>query len=142
MDASLCNEVLKTIKAVVPAVKALYLFGSRAGGAEYATKHSDFDLAFYASHKPSLNGMELFNLRNQLANILNVDSVDLVDVGASDDHVLQQNIIDGTLIWFKQGYREQLLEWEAKRLTMANDWWEGEKELREEYISRLKRRIA
>ena len=135
------NAVVKIIAAEVANLKAVYLFGSRSDDAKYVTKSSDYDLAYFASHKLSLGSSELLNLRIKLANFLDVDSVDLIDAGATDDHVLQQNIIDGKRLWVKKGFEDAVLEWEAKRLTIANDWWEGERDLREAYIERLKKRI-
>ena len=121
--------IVDTLRAAIPGVKAIYLFGSRAGAGEYAVADSDYDIGFYAGHLPTLGEVERFALAGRLAGELRAASVDLVDAGTVPDHFLRTQVIDGDRLWCDQ--TPEVATWEAKSLTMANDFYLSTRELRE-----------
>lgn len=92
---------------VLPALEAVYVFGSRAN--ETATKESDFDIAFLTGNREPISKVEMFNLQEMLAGQLNAD-VDLINL-ASASLVLQFEITSqGQLLFVKDGFNSALYE--------------------------------
>ena len=112
----------------------MYLYDSRAGDGAYALPDSDYNVAYLAAYGHALGGLAKLDLRNALAELLHVD---LVDLRAIDSHTLIVNVLDGDRLWVCPGRLDEVVAWEAKRLTMRNDWWLGERDLREAYIRHL-----
>jgi uncharacterized protein len=73
------RTVVERIRAAVPEVEAIYLFGSRARGQQ--SKDSDVDIALLAASP--LEPAFRFDLQESLAAELHV-SVDLVDLTKND----------------------------------------------------------
>ena len=134
------DTIIATLCEAIPQIKAIYLFGSRAGTGEHAIPESDYDIGFYASHLPSISPYETLLLASNLAAKLHAPSVDLIDAGAVPDHYLQTQVIDGDRIWC-DGTPEVLL-WEAKALTMANDFFLSNEELRQHDLRVIRERHA
>lgn len=73
------DEVIQILKREIPGLKAVYLYGSRAG--RESRPDSDTDLA-YLAEGAALSAVDCFFLAQRLADILRTD-VDLVDLGTA-----------------------------------------------------------
>ena len=82
------QRITSEIKAAIPDVRLVYLFGSEARG--YAVADSDIDIAFWAI-KP-IDSVKRWNLEQDIASIFNRD-VDLVDLAAVGD-LLRKEVIE------------------------------------------------
>ena len=142
LSPKLRSGIVGVLRDAVPELRAVYLHGSRAGDARHATPASDYDLAFLTAHGDAPSPTLRYALLARLCELLGVDHVDLVDAGAAHDHTLLRSILDGDRLWVRHGDEGEVEAWEAKRLTMANDWWLGERELREGYVADLRKRYA
>jgi uncharacterized protein len=99
------RTVVERIRAAVPEVEAIYLFGSRARGQQ--SKDSDVDIALLAASP--LEPVFRFDLQESLAAELHV-SVALVDLRAAST-VLRVQIIDGgRLLYEREPQHRQLFE--------------------------------
>lgn len=89
------SEQLEAIEALlkyeVPGYWGFYLFGSRVGDTAYIREDSDWDFAILPGIKP-LSQSILWDLRQQLAVVMQVDAIDLVDLRAANT-VLQMQIV-------------------------------------------------
>jgi predicted nucleotidyltransferase len=88
------GAVLALVRAKIPDLMALYVFGSQARGTP--RKDSDLDLAALAPGyiEPSL----LWSLSNEIANLVNVE-VDLLDLRAASTVMQSQVISTGKTVW-------------------------------------------
>jgi predicted nucleotidyltransferase len=88
------GTVLALVRAKIPDLMALYVFGSQARGTP--RKDSDLDLAALAPGyiEPSL----LWSLSNEIANLVNVE-VDLLDLRAASTVMQSQVISTGKTVW-------------------------------------------
>lgn len=124
----------------VEGLRAVYLYGSRADdNNKYVRKDSDYDIAFLASHKPTFTSYEIFLLQGQLAELLKTEWVDLVDIGAVKDHTLRLNVIQGKRMYCLD--EDDVLTWEAKSITMAQDWFWRSKPYRDAEMSDIRKRV-
>lgn len=129
--------IVALLRAAIPELWAVYLYGSRAYD---AAPDSDYDVAFHAAGREPLGGRARFDLANDLASALLVDAVDLVDLRAHLGHVLRMNAIDGERLWAADPGAATAQE--AKWATMAADFRLGERELREAQIAELRGRVG
>ncbi|MBI6703511.1 type VII toxin-antitoxin system MntA family adenylyltransferase antitoxin [Pseudomonas viridiflava] len=90
------QHVLTHLKARLPGLIAIYLFGSQADG--HANSESDLDLAVLVSGV--LDTVELWHLSGEIADIVNL-SVDLVDLRAASTVMQYQIITKGQRLWAK-----------------------------------------
>ncbi len=134
------TDLVAVLQREVGELRALYLYGSRAGDAAYAKKDSDWDLAFLAEGRKALNSAEKFYLAAKLADVLNADYVDLVDLRERTSHVLWMNIIDGDRVWTRD--YDEAVAWESKEATIANDFFFRQRELRQAQIDELRSRVS
>lgn len=134
------ETIVTLLRAAVPELTSIYLYGSRAHAAAHALPSSDYDIAFHAAGHESLTGLARFSLANELATALRVDFVDLVDLRGHISHVLRMNIIDGELLWAADA--GDAVGREAKWATMAADFRFGETDLREAQIAELRGRVG
>ena len=83
------NAIVHLIRAEVPEVQVVYVFGSYATGQE--NEQSDLDIAFLA--EADLSGLALYNLRQTLAAKLkkDVDIIQLKDASL----VLRNEVVQG-----------------------------------------------
>jgi len=88
------QHVLKHLKARLPGLIAIYLFGSQADG--HANSESDLDLAVLVSGV--LDTVELWHLSGEIADIVNVP-VDLIDLRAASTVMQYQIIVKGQRLW-------------------------------------------
>jgi uncharacterized protein len=107
------NKIIDFLRQSIPALNAVYFFGSQANGT--ATSESDFDIAILTGAAKPLSNIALFDLQEQLASKLNAD-VDLIDL-ATANLVLQFEITTtGKLVYSKEGF--STLQFEALILSM------------------------
>ncbi|WP_122739408.1 type VII toxin-antitoxin system MntA family adenylyltransferase antitoxin [Pseudomonas viridiflava] len=88
------QHVLTHLKARLPGLIAIYLFGSQADG--HANSESDLDLAVLVSGV--LDTVELWHLSGEIADIVNL-SVDLVDLRSASTVMQYQIITKGQRLW-------------------------------------------
>jgi len=132
--------IVSTLVQRIDGLKAVYIFGSRAEKDDKnVRKDSDYDIAFLASHKPTFSSYEKFLLQGQLAEKLKTEWVDLVDIGAIKDHTLRLNVIKGKRIFCQD--EDAVIEWEAKSITMAQDWFWKSKPFRDAEMSDIRKRV-
>lgn len=93
MPASQDQAVVNAIRRVVPAVQAVYRFGSSVTGGTHAA--SDLDVAFLAP--APLDPTVRFDLEQSLASAVRRD-VDLVDLRAASSVMAMQVVSTGMLI--------------------------------------------
>jgi predicted nucleotidyltransferase len=124
----------------VDGLRAVYIFGSRAeDDNKNVRKDSDFDIAFLASHKPTFTSYEKFLLQGKLAEKLKTEWVDLIDIGSVKDHTLRLNVLKGKRIYCLN--EDDVIEWEAKSITMAQDWIWKSKPYRDAEMSDIRKRV-
>ena len=99
------EAALGHLRAALPGLQALYLFGSAASGE--ARPGSDLDLALLADRP--LAADERFDLEQDLALLLGRE-VDLVDLLAASTVMRMQVISTGRLLWEANRYRRELFE--------------------------------
>ena len=98
MDEMIARRLVATLRDRLPALLAIYLFGSRANG--HAGPDSDLDLAVLVAGK--LDPVATWELAQLLANQANCD-VDLVDLRGASTVMQYQVIMTGTRLWQKDG---------------------------------------
>jgi predicted nucleotidyltransferase len=92
--AELSHRLTAELRAQIPDLIAIYLFGSRARGDANAA--SDFDVAVLA--KQRLDPIERWELQERLAALLGCD-VDLVDLLRSSTVMRMQVVTDGRVLY-------------------------------------------
>lgn len=102
--------IIEHLRAAVPTVALIYLFGSRASDRD--RNSSDFDVAFLADQSPA--AAERFEIAQALACRLNQD-VDLIDLGQASDVVKVQVIGKGRVLFSSS--RNRRLEFEMYALS-------------------------
>lgn len=90
------TAILKTLQQQVPALLAVYAFGSRVRGD--ANAESDLDLAVLV--EGYADALLLWNLANDLADITQCP-VDLLDLRAASTVMQNQIIVQGEVWWQK-----------------------------------------
>jgi len=83
------NAIVQLIKAEVPEVQVVYVFGSYAAGQE--NEQSDLDIAFLA--EATLSGLDLYNVRQTIAAKLKKD-VDVIQLKEASI-VLRNEVVQG-----------------------------------------------
>lgn len=132
--------IVDFLKEKVEGLRAVYLYGSRAKDHnKYVRKDSDYDIAFLASHEPSFSGYDKFLLQGELAELLKTEWVDIVDIGSIKDHTLRLNVINGKRLYSDD--EAYVIEWEAKSITMAQDWFWRSKPFHDAEISDIRQRV-
>jgi predicted nucleotidyltransferase len=116
------HELLKRIQNIFvskPAIKLVYLFGSRA--TEKTGPLSDFDFAFYIDEKDVKKLFEIkLILIDELSRALKTDRVDVVILNLTESPELKYNIIkDGELIFKREPFQVLI---EPKILTEYFDF--------------------
>lgn len=87
------QDVVAVLSAAVPALEAVYVFGSRARGDAHG--ESDYDIGILSPRK--LDPVFRFDLQERLAGMLHAD-VDLVDLRAASTVMKRQVLKDGRLV--------------------------------------------
>ena len=72
------QQIISFLSGRMPALKGIYLFGSRAEGR--ARPDSDVDIAFLVEWGHSPTAMQRWEWRTELSALLQVEAVDLVDL--------------------------------------------------------------
>ena len=98
MDEMLTRRLVDVLREKLPALLAVYLFGSRASG--HAGPDSDLDLAMLVEGK--LDPVATWELAQLLANEADCD-VDLVDLRAASTVMQYQVITAGRRLWQRDG---------------------------------------
>lgn len=101
---------LELLRARVPGLVSVYLFGSHAAG--LARADSDVDLAIFAGRP--LPREQIVELSLDLATLLRRD-VDLVDLGAANTILQMQAIGEGRLVEARDAYAAALFELRVMR---------------------------
>ena len=132
--------IVDFFKEKVDGLRAVYLYGSRAEDhTRYVRKDSDYDIAFLASHKPYFSAYEKFLIQGELAELLKTEWVDIVDIGSIKDHTLRLNVINGKRLYSDD--EAFVIEWEAKSITMAQDWFLRSKPFYELEMADIRQRV-
>ena len=125
------NEKLEIIKEFLIKEcdpQAIVLFGSYARNAQ--NKESDIDIAIKTSK--SISKLEMFNLKNELEDIIKID-VDLINLDAElSDGFRYEILINGQTIFCKNQY-----EFDLYKLDMFREYLELS-ESRQMIINQLK----
>lgn len=95
-------QLTEWLRARIPELSALYLFGSMAAGDQRA--ESDLDLAILYDGPP-MAPLALWQLANQLADAIDCD-VDLIDLRAVDTVLQHQVITTGIRLWTRDAGAE------------------------------------
>lgn len=119
---NLDEKKLASIFELLPQVKLVYLFGSKATGTEGPL--SDFDFAVLLDEK---DAQKRFNTRieilNKLSEALNTDKIDVIVLNDAKSPELKFSIIkDGKIIYEKEPYKVLL---EPKILNEYFDFMDG-----------------
>lgn len=109
-DLTRCVEHLK---AALPGLQAVYLFGSQA--TEDASEGSDVDLAVLLL--PPLAADRRWELMGRLADLLDQD-VDLVDLRRASTIMQHQIVQDGKRLWSRN------LDTDEFELTVLSEYWD------------------
>lgn len=96
--------IVTTLKAEIPQLQALYLFGSQKSG--FAIKESDVDIAYLS--QTALTPLERWKLAQKLASLLYKD-VDLVAL-ASTNTIFRYQIITTAERIYGEGYEVEYFE--------------------------------
>ena len=88
------NEIVAAVRAALPDVEAVYLFGSFAAGRQ--NEESDLDVAIVTNGR--LERLRLWNARCAISNILDID-VDLVEYREVDTLLQHQILVNGRRIY-------------------------------------------
>lgn len=97
MSASISEQaIVSALRQQLPALLAIYLFGSRATG--QVGRDSDLDLAVLVEGK--LEPPATWDLAQSLADIVSCD-VDLIDLRAASTVMQYQIITTGSRLWSK-----------------------------------------
>lgn len=104
------EQLVETIRAAIPDVIAIYLFGSAARGDANAS--SDLDLAVLAPR--GLEAQARFHLQESLAAVAGRD-VDLVDLRAASS-VMRAQVLNGDVLLY-EGDRRARAEFEMYALA-------------------------
>lgn len=130
---TLSSESIQKIIAYLQSkikLRLLILYGSYASG--HATEKSDVDLAFYADD--TVDASQIFlELAPELASLLKVDSVDLVNL-QSVDTVFRFIIVSTGEVIFQEGDFEEYLDHAYTLYLQLND---DRKEILENYAEMI-----
>jgi len=94
VNAEAINTLVKDLRAAIPDLEAVYLFGSEAQG--LAGPDSDIDIAVLAAGR--LEPARLWDLGSRMAERLGRE-VDLVDLGSASTVFQHQVIHGGQCLW-------------------------------------------
>lgn len=113
------NDMQKIISFLQKKMKLrlLIIFGSHASG--HATEKSDIDIAFIADDQIDPTQLS-FEISQELAAIMHVESVDLVDMTQIDD-VFRFVIVSTGKIIFQDGDFDQYLDLVFTKYLQLND---------------------
>jgi predicted nucleotidyltransferase len=128
MDKKIKDLIIKNLKDDIPALQALYLFGSQNDNT--ATQKSDVDLAYLSDEK--LTPLQIWEISQKLANILSMD-VDLVDIRETDT-IFRYQIISTSNRIYGDGYDVERFE------TLAYSFYLRFQEERKPIIDAIKKR--
>lgn len=87
MNLAELSKAVERLRARIPSLRAVYLYGSRSRMEDWPA--SDIDIAFYAGQP--LDSLKRYDLAAELADLLSCD-VDLVDMAAAST-VMRSQII-------------------------------------------------
>ncbi|GJI97756.1 toxin-antitoxin system antidote Mnt family protein [Duganella caerulea] len=97
MSASISEQaIVSALRQQLPALLAIYLFGSRATG--QAGRDSDLDLAVLVEGK--LEPLAMWELAQSLADVVGCD-VDLIDFRTASTVMQYQILTTGSRLWSK-----------------------------------------
>jgi predicted nucleotidyltransferase len=99
------DAVVRTVRARVAGVVAVYLFGSLARGDDHAT--SDVDLAILP--RRPLESLARFDLQEELARLVGRD-VDLIDLRSASAVLRSQVFTDDVLLYCGDRFTRELFE--------------------------------
>jgi predicted nucleotidyltransferase len=102
------NKELKNLKEIFkkyPAIKVVYLFGSKALDTDGPL--SDYDFAIYFDGKDATGMFDVkLELLDRLSRFLNADNIDIVILNTTEAPELKYQIIkEGKVIYEEQPYR-------------------------------------
>ncbi len=123
------DTIINTIKATIPDVMAIYLFGSMASG--NFTNDSDIDIAVL-THK-EIEKQTLTTAKNQLSQTLNRD-IDLIDL-VSASTVFQYEILTSAKRIFEIS-KDQVDPIEIKMMALYLDF----QEMRQDLVDHIQKR--
>ena len=108
---------------------AIIIFGSYARNAE--RPDSDLDIAIKTDKK--LTSMDIFNLQNELGELIKIDEVDLIDLSVEmSDGFRYEILMNGILIYCTNEY-----EFDLYKLRMFREYLELN-ESRQEILRKIK----
>lgn len=113
-------------------LRLLILYGSYASG--HATEKSDIDLAFLADDGHYVNALRLWEDAQELANLMHVESVDLVNLRTIDT-VFRFVIVSTGQIIFQDGNFDEYLDLVYTQYLQLND---DRREILENYPDMVK----
>lgn len=99
------EALIERLIGKLPDLEAIYLFGSRAEGAE--KKGSDWDFAFLS--RKGLNSTELWDVKSQLEADYNED-IDILDLYQIDTVTQIEVIKGGSVIWKAENFNPLVFE--------------------------------
>ncbi|WP_372610503.1 nucleotidyltransferase domain-containing protein [Halomonas sp.] len=105
--------ITERLKAALPAMQAVYLFGSQATGE--ATPTSDVDLAVLLP--APLPPEQRWSLSNELADSLGAD-VDLIDLRQASTVLQHQVVVEGQRLWHRG------LDSDEFELMVQSEYWD------------------
>lgn len=116
------EKKLAAIFKLVPQIKLVYFFGSRASGKEGFL--SDFDFAVLLDEKDAQKRFKIrIEILNKLSEALNTDKIDVIILNDAKSPELKFSIIkDGKIIYEKEPYKVLL---EPKILNEYFDFMDG-----------------
>jgi predicted nucleotidyltransferase len=102
------NKELKNLKEIFkkyPAIKVVYLFGSKALDTDGPLSDYDFAIYFDGRDRKKMFGIKL-ELFDRLSRFLNTDNIDIVILNTTEAPELKYQIIkEGKVIYEEQPYR-------------------------------------
>lgn len=104
------EKIIKILNSKIDC-EAIIIFGSYARGTQ--TKESDIDIAIKVEN--NISKIELYNISNEIEDELKMD-IDLVNLDAiENDGFRYEILINGLLIYCKNGYKFDLYKLDAYR---------------------------
>lgn len=123
------ETIIHLIRAEVPEVQVVYVFGSYAAGQE--NEQSDLDIAFLA--EATLSGVDLYNVRQNLAAKLKKD-VDVIQLREASLVLRNEVVQGGGPIFTAEGFDRPYYEMLA--ISTFLDFQETTRALREDIKKR------
>lgn len=94
IDIEIKEKIIRLVVAMIPQVKKIYLFGSRARGTH--SPRSDIDIAIDANRK--LSTVEIGELKSVLSETNIIYKIDVVDINSIPED-LRKTILQEGVLW-------------------------------------------